>query len=396
MKKFKVFVLVLMLTLIGLSVAQTSKITIWCSEKQVEILQRLGEEFKAKYGVSVDVQYVEFGSIKSNFLTAAPQGKGADIIVGAHDWVGELAVNGLLEPIPSFKDQKNFYDTALSAFTYGGKLYGLPYSMEAIALIYNKDYVKSAPRSMDSLITTAKRVNTAYKGKVRGFVTSAAEFYYVAPVLFGFGGYVFKDTPKGLDVTDIGLANPGAIKGAKLWKRFIDEGLLTSGDNYQIMDSMFKEGKAAMIINGPWAVKDYKDAGINYGVAAIPEVEKGKPAKPFVGVQGFMINSKSPNKVLARDFLTNFVATKDTMYKIYLADPRLPSRKDVLPLVKDNPDILGFTKSASNGIPMPNVPEMAAVWGAMNDALNLIINGKATPEDALNNAVKTIQAQIKK
>jgi len=34
------------------------------------------------------------------------------------------------------------------------------------------------------------------------------------------------------------------------------------------------------------------------------------------------------------------------------------------------------------------------LWGAMNDALNLIINGKASPEDALINAVETIKAQI--
>ncbi len=398
MKKLSSFLLVVLFLFLAISLtgAQANKITIWCSEKQVDILQRFGEEFKAKYGVSVDVQYVEFGSIKPNFLTAAPQGKGADIIVGAHDWVGELVVNGLLEPIPQFKDQNQFYKTALNAFSYGGKLYGLPYAMEAIALIYNKDYVKLPPSTFEALISTAKRINTAYKGKVRGFITSAAEFYYVAPVIFGYGGYVFKETPKGLDVTDIGLANPGAIKGAKLWKKLVDEGILTPGDNYQIMDSMFKEGKAAMIINGPWAVKAYKDAGVNYGVTVIPALEKGIVAKPFVGVQGFMINAKSPNKILARDFLINYVATKDTMYKIYLADPRLPARKDVLSLVKDNPDIVGFTKSAANGIPMPNVPEMASVWSAMNDALNLIINNKATPEEALENAVKAIKAQIKK
>ncbi|ACK42135.1 MULTISPECIES: maltose ABC transporter substrate-binding protein [Dictyoglomus] len=386
----------LMLLFLSLTGAQTNKITVWCSEKQVDILQRLGEEFKAKYGVSVDVQYVEFGSIKPNFLTAAPQGKGADVIVGAHDWVGELVVNGLLEPIAQFKDQNQFYTTALNAFSYGGKLYGLPYAMEAIALIYNKDYVKLPPSTFDALISTAKRIDTAYKGKVRGFITSGAEFYYVAPVLFGYGGYVFKETSKGLDVSDIGLANPGAIKGAKLWKRLFDEKILTPGDNYQIMDSMFKEGKAAMIINGPWAVKAYKDAGINYGVAVIPSLEKGVVAKPFVGVQGFMINAKSPNKILARDFVLNYIATKDTMYKIYLADPRIPARKDVLAMIKDNPDIVGFTKSAANGIPMPNVPEMAFVWSAMNDALNLIVNGKATPEEALENAVKAIKAQIKR
>jgi len=388
--------LVLMLVVVSALVLAQTKLTIWCSEKQVDILQKLGEEFKAKYGIPVEVQYVDFGSIKSKFLTAAPQGQGADIIVGAHDWVGELAVNGLIEPLPHFSDLKNFYDTALKAFSYGGKLYGVPYAMEAVALIYNKDYVDSVPKTMDELIEKAKQIDEEYGGEVRGFIYDVANFYFSAPFILGYGGYVFKETPQGLDVTDIGLANEGAIKGAKLIKRMIDEGVLTPGDNYGTMDSMFKEGLAAMIINGPWAIKSYKDAGINYGVAPIPELEPGVPAKPFVGVQGFMINAKSPNKVIAMEFLTNFIARKETMYKIYLADPRLPARKDVLELVKDNPDVVAFTQSASMGTPMPNVPEMAPVWSAMGDALSIIINGQASVEEALKEAVEKIKAQIEK
>ncbi|ABQ47559.1 extracellular solute-binding protein, family 1 [Thermotoga petrophila RKU-1] len=390
MKKF----LVIALLVVSLVVLAQPKLTIWCSEKQVDILQKLGEEFKAKYGVEVEVQYVNFQDIKSKFLIAAPEGQGADIIVGAHDWVGELAVNGLIEPIPNFSDLKNFYETALNAFSYGGKLYGIPYAMEAIALIYNKDYVPEPPKTMDELIETAKQIDEEFGGEVRGFITSAAEFYYIAPFIFGYGGYVFKQTEKGLDVNDIGLANEGAIKGVKLLKRLVDEGILDPSDNYQIMDSMFREGQAAMIINGPWAIKAYKDAGIDYGVAPIPDLEPGVPARPFVGVQGFMVNAKSPNKLLAIEFLTSFIAKKETMYRIYLGDPRLPSRKDVLELVKDNPDVVGFTLSAANGIPMPNVPQMAAVWAAMNDALNLVVNGKATVEEALKNAVERIKAQI--
>jgi len=390
----KKFVLVFLLIIAIVLFAQP-KLTIWCSEKQVDILQKLGEEFKSKYGVEVEVQYINFSDIKSKFLTAAPEGQGADIIVGAHDWVGELAVNGLIEPIPNFADLKNFYDTSLNAFSYSGKLYGVPYAMEAIALIYNKDFVPEPPKTMVELIEKAKEINDEYVGEIRGLILPSAEFYYVVPFIFGYGGYVFKQTENGLDVNDIGLANEGAIKGVELLKKMVDEGILDPSDNYQIMDSMFKEGQAAMIINGPWSVKAYKDAGIDYGVSPIPDLEPGIPAKPFVGVQGFMVNSKSPNKLLAIEFLTNFIARKDTMFKIYQADPRLPARKDVLEIVTNNPDIVGFTMSAANGIPMPNVPQMSAVWGAMNDALNLIVNDKSFIEDALKNAVERILSQIK-
>lgn len=391
MKKF----LVLMMALLVIF-AFSSKITIWCSEKQVDILQRLSAEYKAKTGIDVEVQQMDFGSIKPKFLNAAQAGNGPDIIIGPHDWVGELVVNGLLEPITVLPEKDKYYKTALDAFTFNGQLYGVPYAMEAIALIYNKDFVEEPPKTIEELIKKAKEIDEEYEGEVRGFVYDAANFYFSAPFIFGYGGYVFKRTPKGLDVHDIGLANEGAIKGAKLIKRFFDEGILQPGDNYNIMDSLFKDGSAAMIINGPWAVKAYKEAGVNYGVAPIPDLEPGKKAKPFVGVQGFMVNAKSHNKVVALDFLINFIARKEIFYKLYLADPRIPSRKDVLSMVKDNPDIVGFTKSASVGIPMPNVPEMAAVWGAMGDALNLIINGKASPEEAMKNAVQKIKSQIEK
>ncbi len=389
MRKFAALLLVAM----AVFVFAQQKLVVWTSEKQVGILQALGQEFKARYGVDVEVQYVPFGDIKPKFLTAAPQGQGADIIVGAHDWVGELVANGLLEPIPAFAEINQFFESGLEAFSYGGKLYGLPYALEAIALIYNKDYIPQPPKTIEELITMAKNIQKEFGTEVRGLIFPATTFYFVVPFIFGHGGYVFKSTPTGLDVKDIGLANEGAVKGLSLLKRFVDEGIITPGDNYEIMDSMFRDGRAAMIINGPWATKAYADAGIDYGVALIPDVAPNLVARPFVGVQGFMINTKSANLLLAKEFLINYIAKRDTMHRIYLADPRLPARKDVLELVKDNPDVVAFTMSAGNGIPMPNVPQMGFVWGAMDDALNLVVNGRATPAEAARNAVERIKAQ---
>jgi len=87
---------------VSLFAAEMGKLTIWCSEAQVSILQKLGDEFESLYGIPVNVQQVTFGDIRSKFLTAAPAGEGPDIIVGAHDWVGELAANGLLLPLDYF------------------------------------------------------------------------------------------------------------------------------------------------------------------------------------------------------------------------------------------------------------------------------------------------------
>jgi len=61
-----------------------------------------------------------------------------------------------------------------------------------------------------------------------------------------------------------------------------------------------------------------------------------------VGVQGFMISAFSENKLLARTFLTEFIATKDVMLKLYERATRPPAFLPALEEVSTNPDIQGY------------------------------------------------------
>jgi len=390
-KLFIVLVAVLLFVSVSFS-AESGKLIVWCSEMQVDILKKLGVDFEAQNGIPVEVLQVNFGDIKSKFLTAAPAGEGPDIIVGAHDWTGELAANGLLLPLNFMNAEKRaaYMESALKGFEYGGYLYGLPYSIEAIALIYNKELIEEAPVSFEEFMPIAADLTDE---EYRGFVYNSGDFYFTAPLLFAAGGYVFKETSNGLDHKQLGLANEGAIIGGELLLQLYEEGILKPGDNYDIMNGLFLEGLAGAIINGPWAVKDYQNAGIDYGIAPIPSIQ-GYPAKPFTGVQGFMINSKSPNTTYAVDFLSNFIDNQEVMYKIYLSDPRVPARLDVLELVKENPDVIAFSQSCASGTPMPNIPSMNAVWGSMAGALSQIINKQLPPEAALKEAVEKIIATL--
>jgi len=392
MKKVLLVAALVLFISAGLFAAEAGKLVVWCSEKQVNILQELGNDFETMYGVPVDVQEMDFGQIKSKFLQAAPVGEGPDIIVTAHDQIGELVVNGLVLPMDflTLSDREKFVDTAIEAFQYGGKLYGLPYALEAIALFYNKDYLDEPPQSMEELVALAQEYTS---DEFRGFVYNAPDFYFSAPFLFANGGYVFKKTEEGLDPNDIGLNNEGAVKGAQFIDEMYDKGVLKPGDNYEIADGLFKDGMAMAIINGPWATTGYKEAGINYGIAPIPSLN-GKPVRPFTGVQGFLINSESPNTLFAIDFLANYINTAEVMQRLYNADPRPPAREDVAKMVEDDADVSAIYNSAANGIPMPNIPAMAAVWGAMADALDQIINNKLEPAEALDQAVEKIKAGI--
>lgn len=378
-----------------------SSIVIWSSEQQVDFIRTIGERFARDMGINVEVQQMSFGDINSNFITAAQQGEGPDIIIGAHDWVGELVENNLIEPIPFAAIESDaFAQAGLDAFTFDGRLYGVPYAIEAIGLFYNKDYISEPPKNIEDLIEIAHEYTT---DNTRGFLYDATNFYFSYPFISGMGGYVFDwDQREGYDPTDVGLANDGAVAGAELIKRFYDEGLLPQGVDYEIMDSMFVEGNAAMIINGPWAAQGYLDAGIDFGVLPLTELElaDGKFAKPFVGVQGLMINSRSGNKAFAMEFILNYLATAEGIYNFYVNDPRLPSREDVSQIIEQQggpvpADIVdAFIRSAAGGEPMPNIPEMQLVWEPVADALRLFTTGEQTPEEAMNDVYNRIMENI--
>jgi maltose-binding protein MalE len=110
MKKFLTVLLVLVM-LMGLvtiaSASEAGKLLIWCDETRAPVLEEAGKDFTTLYGIPVEVQEVGFGDIRGKLTTTAPVGEGADLIIGPHDWIGELIENGLLEPISLFTELRS-------------------------------------------------------------------------------------------------------------------------------------------------------------------------------------------------------------------------------------------------------------------------------------------------
>ena len=60
----------------------------------------------------------------------------------------------------------------------------------------------------------------------------------------------------------------------------------------------------------------------------------------------------------------------------------------------DDPDLAAFAEAGAEGLPMPAIPEMSAVWTAFGDAQELIISGELGGEEAFQNAAEQIREQI--
>ncbi len=364
--------------------AQDGGLLVWINgDKGYNGLQKVGDEFTKKSGVKVTVEHPE--DAPGKFAQAAAAGKGPDVWCWPHDRMGEWAKSGLIVPVtPSAKLRGEIEDGAWKAFSYQGKTWGYPISVEAIGLIYNKALVKTPPKSFDDVIKLDKELSASGK---KAILWDYNNTYFTWPVLAAGGGFVFGRDAKGeLDPSKVGVNAPGAIKGAEVLAGLIKNGQMPKGSGYAEMEGAFNKGSVAMMITGPWAWDNLKKSNIDFGVAPIPDVA-GKPAKPFVGVLGCMISAPSKSKDVAKEFIENHLLKLDGL-KMVNADVPLgtPANKAFFKELAENPNIKATMENARRGEPMPNIPEMGKFWSSMGSALENITNGRQSPKESLDAA----------
>ncbi|MFP4016432.1 MAG: extracellular solute-binding protein, partial [Halanaerobiales bacterium] len=387
-----VLVLIMLVSFAGMSMASTEgELLIWADDTRSPVLQDVKARFQETFGIDVEIQELQLGDIRQNLGVAGPAGEGPDILIGQHDWLGELVANGLIEPISLGEKKDSFYPVTLEAFSWDGKLYAVPYTFESIGLIYNKDFISEAPETFAEFREIIENTSND-ETDTHGFVMPQPDPYHTFPFMSAKGGYVFANEDGVLNPLNIGLNNDGAIEGLSYLDKLYEEDLVKFID-YQTMQSLFTSGQAAMMLSGPWIIPAVEDAGIDYGFAMLPTID-GETPKPFVGVSGMMISSFSENKMLAKAFLSEFVATEDTMRKLYELGKRPPAYIPVGEEVSSDPVVAGVLNSAANGTPMPSIPEMAAVWQAWSDALEVVLQQKQDPQPAMDNAVQQIKDTI--
>ncbi len=382
----------LVLTLIfSMNIALAKDVLIWTSnEGAAKAINEIKADFEKEYKTKVVVEVLN-KDLTSLFKTASLTGKGPDILLWANDVSGELAQSGLIEPLDELPDlTKYFLPVSLKAFKYKGRLYGYPYAVESLALFYNKNLVKEAPASFEELEEIATRM-TDPKKKTWGFLYDFKTFFFSFPILNAAGGYIFGENENGLNAKDVGINHQGFVDGLTFLQRLNTKGIIPSSTDRGIAFENFKSDKLAFMIDGPWAIKDLNESKVNYGIAVLPTF-KGKIAKPFVGVHGFMIRRSSKNKLRAKELVEKYLLSARGIETFYKFDNRAPARIDVLEtLSKNDPTVGILKKSAENGVAMPNIPQMSSVWNAMGKALSLSLEQKMPAKESLNLVVGQIK-----
>ncbi len=395
MRKFLVASLLAIATF-GVAFGQT--LTVWTTwtDQTLDWLREESASFSDAFGVDVEIVRLDVNELKQQALLAAPQGQAGDVFAGVpHDQIGEMAVGGVLLDMSTYATSAYLSDLSEQArlgYTYAGRLFGLPMYVEGPALIVNNELVDELPATYEATMDLAEELTTA---DTFGFMYDINNFYFSYAWLHTNGGYVFgRDASGGLNPNDIGLANEGAVAGAQaLHDLRFARGLIPSGTNYDVANGLFVDGALGMIYTGPWAISQYEDVGLDVSVYPMPPLADGTPFAGFMGVQGVLVNSFSDLKVEAANF-AKWLSRKDAQVSMARLSGRIPASTSALAEVEDDPIIAGFGAALVHAEPMPNIPEMGAVWSPLGNALNVITeDANADVGATLNQAVQEIQGQ---
>ncbi len=359
---------------------------VWINgDKGYDGIAEIGLKFTENTGIPVAVEHPEGATDK--FFHAAKSGKGPDIMIWAHDRLGEWADTGLLLPVdpdPAFTNR--IFPKALEAFTHRGRLWGYPIAMESTGLIYNKALIAEADIPAN-LADCAKLVPSLQAKGAAPIMWDYNNAYFTFGILASGGGYVYGKRPDGsYDLADIGVDSPAAVAAMEAVVGLIRAKTLPSSLSYSIAEAQMNQGKLAMFISGPFAWENLKKSGVDFGVTTLPGVA-GHPGRPFVGVVGAVLNRSSPNLDLAQEFLEHYLITPPGLDAMDRHVPLgVPALIDSYNAKAADPHIAGSMKNIEAGLLMPNIPQMGAFWSAMESALSTITSGRSAPRAALENA----------
>ncbi|PJI84829.1 sugar ABC transporter substrate-binding protein [Luteimicrobium subarcticum] len=370
-------------------------LTVWVDETRIDSFKPLAKEYQEKTGVTVKLVQKASGDIRADFVKQVPTGQGPDVIIGAHDWTGQFVTNGVVQPIQLGDKKSDFEPVSVSAFTYDGSVYGLPYATENIALVRNNKLASDTPDTFDDLVTQGQGVvakDSTVKYPVLIQQGAEGDAYHLYPLQTSFGAPVFKQNTDGSYTNEIAMGGDNGHKFAEYLQKLGKEKVLNVDIDGQKAHDAFIKGQSPYMVTGPWYVNDFKKANMDVTVLPVPSAG-GEKSLPFVGVQGAFISAKTQNAILANDFVVNFLGSEAVQTELYKSGGRSPALTSALDKV-DDPILKQFAAAAGTA-PMPSIPEMDSVWQFWGKTEVQIISGKASdPDKAWDTMVSNIQKAI--
>ena len=417
----KSVILILLVALVmsfSLASAQEDVIINWwhisTAENEVAYWQGLADAFTADHpNVTIEITNLENNAFKERLTTVMQAGEPPDLF---QSWGGAVlwnfADNGLVRNIaPELEGEwKDSFaaQAALNLYSQNGEYYGVPWDWGAVGMFYNNDLFEQAgldpeapPETWEEFVMT---VQTLQDAGITPIALGESEkwpghFWWVYFALRLGGEQAFLDAYNRTG----SFAGEPFVQAGEYIQQLVEmdpfnEGFL--GLTWPEQAAVFGNGEAAMTLMGQWAPASaiqYSESGegvTNLGFFPFPAIEggAGDPADVLGGGNGFAVGADAPDETV--DFLRFITNAENQRAGAFFMVPTVEEAQDVL---ADDPIMSTILEMRNNAPYFQLYYDQflpPAVGAAVNDAVETLFAGVASPEEAAQAIEETTSFEL--
>lgn len=370
------------------------KIVIWSQEDPAreKVLTELFAQWADTVapGSTLELVHKDTETQRNDLLAAGLAGAGLpDLVFGPNDPIGVYVENGLVQPLDDLFDM-SLYPFNIGAAQVAGETYGVPTDAgNHLMFMYNKSLVEAAPDTWEDLIALCQSWDNP---DVQCFAYNLNEPFWFLPFVHGFGGSVFDEEGNFAMNTEAWVNAYQFVRDLKF-----EYQVVPSECDYGCADGGFKEGTTAMIINGIWALGDYRNVESspalgdeNLGLAPWPALPNGERPKPFTAGKFLSIPVTVEGDQLAAvvSFATWLTTNEEAVTAFSLGTNNLPAIEAVTVDAEADPLLAAAGEILQTGVGMPADAKLRCMWDAVRPNLEGVMS------DSIDAATAAEEAQF--
>lgn len=350
---------------------------------------------EANPDVTVLMQRMDWNTFYNKLFVAGLGGRAPEVFVLHTRALLRFARAGFaapLEPLLGDFPTDDIDANVWKAAQVEGSHYGLPLDVHAMGMYYNKKLFREAgldpekpPTTREEFVEAIRRMKKPGKNGQPdqwGYVFTNFETCTYT-FLRQFGGEVF--TP---DFSKCTLTRPENIEALKFCRSLIAEGLIPSPENFDSWIG-FRQGRVGMVFEGIYMLADLqKQQDLEFAGAPVPQVAGTKAV--WADSHNLCLKSGLPDKT--REAAWRFMRFLSDNSLDWADGGQIPTR----PSLRNTPrfQAMAVQSAFAKQVPIvryhPQVPFIFEYLTEYNLAMEKILRGRATPEDALGAAEKRV------
>jgi len=387
-------------------------LTYWGVWEDAAVLQPIFDDFHRE-NPNIIIQYEKIdvktlGDYVKRLQTRTEEGNGPDVMRFHSSWLTQI--QGILLPFPEDVVSEtglstDYFKTVERDLKRDGAYYGLPLSIDTLALYVNKDLLNNVgaqvPTSWDELESTARELTTVDGGKI---VSSGVAMGTYDNISHASDLIALLFLQNGAEIENITEDNmESAVSALQFYTRFSEGTDLAVWD--QSMENSkvaFAGGKLAMYFGYSWDIFEINNfnPNLNFEVHPVPELFGTNSTIASYWAEGVSNKSKNPEEALK---FIKFLGKNETLQKIYENQMKARGygspypKKNLAELQKDNNKVYAFTQRADNAVSTYFASDTydAGLNQEMNVYLGNAIRGILNDNISYSSAVETLGSGVR-